>query len=142
MLLPLYIYREQKRHYNMRAGTSNPEELFYYIYAILHSRLYREKYSDLLAIDYPRIPIPPDKRFMCELAVCGKALTSTHLLHNVNSENSETFTRIGGYPIPGKLLELREDIPKEYLGCVRSAIMKTTAIQEEIDSAIRRANLI
>jgi predicted helicase len=35
-----------------------PEYLLDYIYAVLHSPNYREKYKEFLKIDFPRIPLP------------------------------------------------------------------------------------
>ncbi len=35
-----------------------PEEIFYYIYAVLYSPTYRKRYEEFLKIDFPRIPLP------------------------------------------------------------------------------------
>ncbi|MCL0074576.1 N-6 DNA methylase, partial [Thermodesulfovibrionales bacterium] len=37
-----------------------PEEIFYYIYAVLYSNTYRTKYAQFLKIDFPRIPFARD----------------------------------------------------------------------------------
>src|SRR3990172_8396467 len=36
--------------------TPSPEQIFFYIYAILYSNTYRSKYAEFLKIDFPRIP--------------------------------------------------------------------------------------
>lgn len=38
-----------------------PEDLFDYIYAVLHSLSYRQKYKEFLKIDFPRIPFDVSK---------------------------------------------------------------------------------
>ena len=43
-----------------RDGTFAPIDLLDYIYAVLHSPTYREKYKEFLKIDFPRIPYPTD----------------------------------------------------------------------------------
>ena len=41
--------------------TFAPIDILDYIYAVLHSPTYREKYKDFLKIDFPRVPYPEDK---------------------------------------------------------------------------------
>ncbi len=57
-----------------------PEEIFHYIYAILHAPTYREKYAEFLRIDFPRVPFTADKALFAELAALGARLTGLHLL--------------------------------------------------------------
>lgn len=57
-----------------------PEELFDYIYAVLHSPQYRERYAELLKIDFPRIPLPSSPGSFERLAALGHELRETHLL--------------------------------------------------------------
>ncbi|GAA7419534.1 DEAD/DEAH box helicase family protein [Helicobacter pylori] len=52
------------------------EEIFYYIYAILHHKGYLEKYKNSLAKEDPRIALSPDFK---ELSVLGKQLAELHL---------------------------------------------------------------
>ena len=47
----------------MRSGSREvlyPEDIFYYIYGVLHSPTYRTRYAEFLKIDFPRIPLPKD----------------------------------------------------------------------------------
>jgi predicted helicase len=37
-----------------------PEQIFHYIYAILYSKAYRKKYTELLKTDFPRAPFTKD----------------------------------------------------------------------------------
>ncbi|GAA8055359.1 DEAD/DEAH box helicase family protein [Helicobacter pylori] len=57
------------------------EEIFYYIYAILHHKGYLEKYKNSLAKEDPRIALSKDFK---ELSVLGKELAELHL--NYESE--------------------------------------------------------
>jgi predicted helicase len=68
-----YIDVHYKRHFS-------PEEIFGYIYAILHSPTYRSKYSEFLKIDFPRIPFAEDKKVFKQLAELGNELINVHLL--------------------------------------------------------------
>ena len=43
-------------------GTFTPLDLLDYIYAVLHSPIYREKYKEFLKIDFPRLPYPTDAK--------------------------------------------------------------------------------
>ncbi|GAA8012006.1 DEAD/DEAH box helicase family protein [Helicobacter pylori] len=58
------------------------EEIFYYIYAILHHKGYLEKYKNSLAKEAPRIGLSEDFK---ELSILGKELGELHL----NYENGE-----------------------------------------------------
>ncbi|GAA9847528.1 hypothetical protein VN0597_11450 [Helicobacter pylori] len=68
-----------RKHYEDNAITE--EEIFYYIYAILHHKGYLEKYKNSLAKEVPRIALSPDFK---ELSVLGKELAKLHL--NYESE--------------------------------------------------------
>jgi predicted helicase len=39
-----------------------PEDIFDYIYAVLHSKTYRETYKEFLKIDFPRVSFDVDKK--------------------------------------------------------------------------------
>ncbi|WP_372600912.1 type ISP restriction/modification enzyme [Helicobacter pylori] len=63
-----------RRHYKDNAITE--EEIFYYIYAILHHKGYLEKYKNSLAKEAPRIALSDDFK---ELSTLGKELGELHL---------------------------------------------------------------
>ncbi len=56
------------------------EEIFGYIYAILHSPSYRKKYIEFLKIEFARIPFPKDKKLFKVLAELGNELIQVHLM--------------------------------------------------------------
>ncbi|MCA4897554.1 MAG: type ISP restriction/modification enzyme [Bacteroidota bacterium] len=57
-----------------------PEQLLHYVYAVLYSNTYREKYAEFLKIDFPRIPFTSDYKLFLQLAELGEQLTELHLL--------------------------------------------------------------
>ncbi|GAA6882234.1 hypothetical protein VN0347_12300 [Helicobacter pylori] len=68
-----------RRHYEDNSIAE--EEIFYYIYAILHHKGYLEKYKNSLTKEDPRTALSPDFK---ELSVLGKELAKLHL--NYESE--------------------------------------------------------
>ena len=62
----------------------SPEEILAYIYAILYSPKYRERYYEFLKYDFPRIPMPQDLEQFRTLAVLGQRLIDCHLLKDVS----------------------------------------------------------
>lgn len=57
-----------------------PEEILYYIYAVLYSNTYRSKYAEFLKNDFPRVPFTQDYRPFSKMAEFGKRLVELHLL--------------------------------------------------------------
>lgn len=60
--------------------TPSPEEIFYYIYAVLYSNIYRTKYAEFLKIDFPRVPFTKDYRLFKKMGAYGEKLVELHLL--------------------------------------------------------------
>lgn len=58
----------------------SPEQILYYVYAVLYSNIYREKYAEFLKIDFPRIPFTNDFDLFKKLGKLGEELISLHLL--------------------------------------------------------------
>jgi hypothetical protein len=59
-----------------------PEEVFYYIYAVLYSNAYRTKYSEFLRVDFPRVPFTKEHKLFEEMGKYGKRLVDLHLLQS------------------------------------------------------------
>ncbi|MBE6868566.1 MAG: DNA methyltransferase [Ruminococcus albus] len=57
-----------------------PIDLLDYIYAVLHSPNYREKYKEFLKIDFPRVPYPKDQETFWKLVEIGGKLRECHLM--------------------------------------------------------------
>ena len=60
--------------------TPSPEEIFYYIYAVLYSETYRTKYAEFLKIDFPRVPFTKDYKLFRKISEYGNRLVDLHLL--------------------------------------------------------------
>lgn len=58
----------------------SPEDAFGYIYAVLHSPLYRQRYFEFLQYDFPRVPTTGNAELFRVLARIGGELISLHLL--------------------------------------------------------------
>jgi hypothetical protein len=58
------------------------EKIFHYIYALLHSPAYRQRYAAFLRTDFPRIPIPGSRKVIDALALVGAELVAWHLLEH------------------------------------------------------------
>ena len=61
----------------------SPEEILGYIYAVLHSPTYRQKYLDFLKIDFPYIPFVNQRKTFEALSTLGWALIQAHLLKTI-----------------------------------------------------------
>ncbi|MDR1226417.1 MAG: N-6 DNA methylase [Prevotellaceae bacterium] len=95
---PLYLYHE---HFGKIEKVANlnkaivakikeyvgkeisPEQIFDYIYAILHSPAYRTRYKEFLKIDFPRIPYPENAEQFKKMVTLGKKLRKLHLMEDV-----------------------------------------------------------
>lgn len=71
--------------------TFEPEQIFGYIYAVLHSHTYREKYYADLKIDFARIPFAKSENEFIELSELGNKLVQAHLLKEVPDKNIGNF---------------------------------------------------
>lgn len=70
-----------------------PEDILYYVYAVMYSNIYREKYAEFLKIDFPRIPFTKKYELFTGLAKLGKEMTELHLLkHKSLDRPSVKFT--------------------------------------------------
>ncbi len=101
-IFPLYVYnslekkdlfekKTEQKQVNIYSGyfdrltetykiDINPEEIVYYIYAVLYSNAYRSKYAEFLKMDFPRIPFTGDVGLFQQIANLGKRLADLHLL--------------------------------------------------------------
>lgn len=80
---------------NFKKGVT-PEEIFYYIYAVLYSNRYRTKYVAFLKIDFPRIPFTKNYKLFIQLGKLGKQLADLHLLKSKDLDKT-----ISKFPIDG-----------------------------------------
>jgi predicted helicase len=80
-----------------------PEDVFNYIYALLHSSGYRTRYGYVLQNDFPRIPFTSHKKLFHALATIGNRLVTLHLIDQTMSADSDIEYPITGHHIVEKL---------------------------------------
>ena len=60
--------------------TFGPEDVFFYIYGIFHSPVYRTRYEEFLKRDFPRVPLTANKKLFRELRRLGEEVGRLHLM--------------------------------------------------------------
>lgn len=101
---PLFIHHEdgtkspnfnsnEYKQLTVNLANPAPEDIFDYIYAILHSPSYRAKYAEFLKIDFPRVPVPTQAEFE-RLVPLGRELRDLHLMKSRASYGT-TFSESG-----------------------------------------------
>jgi len=78
------------------ADTLGPEDIFFYIYAVLHSPAYRERYAQFLRREFPRIPFTSSPQVFRKLVEKGAELIAVHVMESPLL--GEVFVR---FPVPG-----------------------------------------
>lgn len=97
--LPCYddnIFVDPTSEYN---GVLYPQDLFDFIYAVLHSPSYRERYKEFLKIDFPRIPYPTDAEKFSELVKKGAELRQLHLMEDLPNSTGVSFPQAGSLQV-------------------------------------------
>ena len=109
---PLYLYEENfgkiEKRPNFNAEVYDkiaaavkrkpaPEEVFDYIYAVLHTPEYRSKYREFLKVDFPRIPYPKSAATFDKLVTFGGELRNAHLLKDKHSQ----FEKVAAFAVEG-----------------------------------------
>jgi len=77
-------------------NTFAPIDILDYIYAVLHSLAYRDKYKEFLKIDFPRVPYPKDQTTFWQLVKLGSEIRQLHLLESPKVEEPITNYRGDG----------------------------------------------
>ncbi|MBN1638429.1 MAG: hypothetical protein JW866_05655 [Ignavibacteriales bacterium] len=94
---------------NEITGETKPEDILDYIYAVLHSPNYRQKYKEFLKIDFPRVPYPSDKKIFWKLVELGRELRGLHLLESPKVSDFITTFSVGGSNIVEKKYPIYKD---------------------------------
>lgn len=91
LIFPIYLYKNSEKTVNINLNLLkelykqygvkvSPEEVLFYIYAILQSPKQMKKYEPILRYDLPRIPFVEDYEKFRELSEIGEYLTELHLM--------------------------------------------------------------
>lgn len=75
--------------------TFGPEDVFAYIYAVLYTPGYRQRYVEQLRRNFPRIPLPPGIGLFTETVGRGHELVGLHLLDRSSTAPAPSFP-VGG----------------------------------------------
>jgi len=94
---------------NRGKNTFAPMDILDYIYAVLHSPTYRERYKEFLKTDFPRVPYPRDKKTFRKLVRIGGELRTIHLLENPRVDQFVTT-----YPQDGDNIISRRIVKKDF----------------------------
>ena len=78
-----------------RTSTFGPEDIFHYLYAVLHSPEYRRRYADFLKSDFPRIPLPAHRAVFSALILPGARLIRLHLMEAEDERVGPAFPSTG-----------------------------------------------
>ncbi|MFH1311095.1 MAG: type ISP restriction/modification enzyme [Nanoarchaeota archaeon] len=76
-----------------------PEDILSYIYAVLHSENYNDKYREFLKMDFPKIPFVKDCKIFKKLSEIGDKLINLHTLKINFSKNISKFEKEGDYEV-------------------------------------------
>lgn len=117
-VFPLYSYFNSDKISNLnpqivqeiesKVGETTPESIFDYIYGILHSPSYREKYREFLKIDFPRVPYPENKEKFEYYRKYGKQLRKLHLM--IDGPQSEVMFPVAGDCMVEKIVYDKERV--------------------------------
>ena len=76
---------------NQEGHITTPEQVFDYIYGVLHTPSYREYYREFLKIDFPRIPYPKNAEEFNRIAAVGEKLRKLHLMQEIPQPLTVSF---------------------------------------------------
>jgi len=109
-----------------------PEQIFYYIYGILYSNIYRQKYNEFLKIDFPKIPFTKNEKVFSKISELGKELVELHLLKSPKLEKP-----IAQFPIStGNILKDNRVEKREYQEKEKRIYINEKQYFENIESEI------
>jgi len=101
------LFNRLSQHYGT---TPTPEQIFHYIYSVLYSNIYREKYAEFLKIDFPRIPFAANYDLFIKMNELGKQLLNLHLLSSSELHNPISKFRGQGSGMVEKVKYSEEDM--------------------------------
>ncbi|MEN9610097.1 MAG: hypothetical protein RLZZ628_911 [Bacteroidota bacterium] len=116
-----WAWQQFKQQYDNQDITK--EQIFYYVYAVLHAPAYRAAYEQNLKRDFPRIPFYPDFQ---KYAVAGKQLADLHI----------GYEKVAPYP----LQVVEKQVGKDYIPKAKLKADKTNHCIE-IDEITKLCNV-
>ena len=117
-----------------------PEDVLGYIYAVLHSPGYRQRYKAHLKLDFPRLPLPGGGLLFQDLVKLGQEILALHLFES--SQVGKAITVYGGprKPVVGRVgwsegtvwLDARKTIARKGHRATRSGTIGFFGVSEEV----------
>jgi len=87
-----------------------PEDIFNYVYAMLHAKIYRSRYAEYLRGDFPYIPLPQNMDMFHTLAKLGSQLVLLHLLRDPTlAQGGPAYPVAGDHTVEKPRYELATD---------------------------------
>ena len=81
----------------------NPDELIHYLYGILHSQIYRNRYEEFLKTDFPHVPFTTKTELFHSIRALGSELVALHLFKSRNLDKSMSIYTGGPNPVIEKV---------------------------------------
>lgn len=86
------------------------EEIFDYVYGVVHSPTYRLKFHEFLKYDFPRIPVASNDQEFDHFRVLGHRLRKLHLMDDGTSEDHITTYPVSGSDVVEKCWRTGEQV--------------------------------
>jgi predicted helicase len=80
---PNFTEKLYKEYLNVLSFKPTTEDILNYIYSVLHSPIYRQKYIEFLKTDFPAVPMTKDKDTFYSYAKLGKQLIALHTMADI-----------------------------------------------------------
>ncbi len=119
-----------------------PEDVLAWLYAVLWSRPYRERYDPLLRRGFPRVPVPGDRAQLRTVVAIGHGLVAAHLggmgeVPTDGPDEADLSFSIGGRRVLERFLEDRPHADEADVAVRIGAIRRTLALQQALEGAAR-----
>ncbi|WP_254507027.1 type ISP restriction/modification enzyme [Anatilimnocola floriformis] len=152
---PLWLKEASARRANFTRellAEHDPTELLAYCHSLFHAPSYRTRYTNGLAMEFPRVLLPREPVLFALLARIGQELIALHLTDPQGDPTRSVRTTlqgdqpaiedfyVGTYNVCRKWLQMQGDSRESAaFGRLQGLIGKTIELQQEIEDAIANA---
>ena len=109
-----------------------PEEVMAYIYAVMHSPIYRKKYLEFLKVDFPSVPFTKNKDIFFKYARLGQQLIDLHLMKYIPDDKKIRAEYNSNLTFPFVIDKIVYEDDTFYLHTTTKEQIKITGISKEI----------
>jgi len=109
-----------------------PEEVMAYIYAVMHSPIYRKKYLEFLKVDFPSVPFTKNKDIFFKYAKLGQQLIDLHLMKYIPDDKKIRAEYNSNLTFPFVIDKIVYEDDTFYLHTTTKELIKITGISKEI----------